>query len=86
MSEEISSHASAEAKILGDLELAVRAGAAKALKARAAVQRLRAAEGTSSAGEQFPNVTIQSGEAAVAGRLASAFELLADEIELEAGQ
>ena len=76
----------AEAKILRDIELAVRAGAAKALKARAAVQRLRAVDGTSSAGEQFPHIVIQTGEAAVAGRLASAFELLATEIELEAGQ
>ena len=43
-----------EAKILSDIELAIRAGAAKALKARAAVQRLRAADGTSSAGEKYP--------------------------------
>ena len=32
-----------EAKILGDIELAVRVGAAKALKARAALQRRKAA-------------------------------------------
>jgi hypothetical protein len=76
----------AEAKVDRDIELAVRAGAAKALKARAAVQRLRAVDGTSSAGAQFPNVIIQTGEAAVAWRLASAFEVLAAEIESEAGQ
>jgi hypothetical protein len=69
-----------------EIELAVRAGAARALRTRAAVQRLRAVDGTSSAGEQFPNVVIQTGEAAVAGRLASAFEALATEIESEAGQ
>ncbi|MFZ2106262.1 MAG: hypothetical protein WAV18_12955 [Roseiarcus sp.] len=74
----------AEAKVLSEIERAVRAGAARALRARAAVQRKKGTDGTSSAGEQFPNVAIQSGEAAVAGRLARAFDLLADEIESEA--
>jgi hypothetical protein len=71
------------AKALRDIELAVRAGAAKALKARAAVQRQLAADGTSTAGEKYPHIVIQTSEAAVAGRLASAFELLAGEIESE---
>ena len=71
----------AEAKVLGDIELAVLAGATRALRARAAVQRQKAADGTSSAGERHPNIVIRTGEAAVAGRLASAFELLAGEIE-----
>jgi hypothetical protein len=73
----------AEAKILGEIEIAIRAGAARALRARASQQRQKAAEGTSTAAEKFPDVIIQTGEAAVAGRLASAFELLADEIESE---
>jgi hypothetical protein len=76
----------AEAKILRDIELALRAGAAKALKARAAIQRLRATDGTSSAGEQFPDVTIRTGEAAVAARLAATLEQIADEIESEAAR
>ena len=83
MSGEISFPTGAEAKILSEIDLAIGAGAARALRARAAVQRRKAADGTSSAGEQFPDVTIQTGEAAVAGRLASAFELLAGEIESE---
>jgi hypothetical protein len=74
------------AKALRDIELAVRAGAAKALKARAAIQRLRATDGTSSAGEQFPDVTIRTGEAAVAARLAATLEQIADEIEAEAAR
>jgi hypothetical protein len=74
------------AKALRDIELAVRAGAAKALKARAAIQRLRATDGTSSAGEQFPDVTIRTGEAAVAARLAATLEQIADEIESEAAR
>ena len=35
-------------------------------------------------GRNYPDVVIQTGEAAVAGRLASAFEALAAEIESEA--
>jgi hypothetical protein len=77
---------SPEAKVLSEIEIAVRAGAARALRTRASIQRQKAGDCTSSAGQQFPNVMIQTGEAAVAGRLASAFELLAAEIESEAGQ
>ena len=76
----------AEAKVLSDIEFAVCAGAACALRARAALQRKKACDGTSSAGERHPSIVIQTGEAAVAGRLASAFELLADEIESEAAR
>jgi hypothetical protein len=65
------------------IELAVRAGAARALRARAALQRKKAAGGTSSAGEQFPNVVIQTGEAAVAANLAATFERIAYEIEAD---
>lgn len=70
-----------EAKILSEIERAIVAGAAKALKARAAVQRLRAADGTSTGGERYPSITIRTGEAAVASRLAATFEVIAGEIE-----
>ena len=49
-------------------------------------QRQRAADGTSSAGEQFPDVAIRTGEAAVAARLAATLEQIADEIEAEAAR
>ena len=75
-----------EAKILSEIERAIVAGAARALRAKAAVQLRKAADGTSTAGEKYPDVVIRTGEAAVAGRLASAFELLAGEIELDTGQ
>ena len=71
----------AEAKALGDIERGVRAGAARALRTRAAIQRQRAADGTSTGGDKNPSIVIQTGEAAVAARLVGAFELLADEIE-----
>jgi hypothetical protein len=80
------SSSNSETNTVRDVELAVVAGATSALRARAAVQRQRAADGTSSAGEQFPDVVIQTGEAAVAARLAATFERLAAEIETEAGQ
>jgi hypothetical protein len=76
----------AEAKVLRDIELAIYAGATRALRARAAVQRQKAAEGTSSAGSRFSDVTIQTGEAAVAARLAATFERVAYEIESEAAR
>ena len=75
-----------EAKTFSEIELAVRAGAAKALKARAAVQRLRAADGTSSAGDHFPGVLVRSPEAAMAANLAAAFERIAAEIEAGSAQ
>jgi hypothetical protein len=73
----------AEAKVLSEIELAVRVGAAKALKARAAVQREKAADGTSTAGEKYPDVVIRTGEAAVAARLADEFERVAAEFDGE---
>ena len=63
-----------------DIELAICVGAAKALKGRAALQRQKAADGTSSAGDHFPAVLVRSPEAAVAANLADAFERLADEM------
>ena len=71
----------AEAKVLNEIELAIRAGAARALRARAAVQRRKAADGTSTAGEKYPDVIIRTGEAAVAEKLAATFERIAAEIE-----
>jgi hypothetical protein len=73
----------AEAKALGEIDRAVRAGAARALRTRADLQRLRAAEGSSSAGEKYPDVVVRSPEAAMAANLADAFERIA--IEIEAG-
>lgn len=64
-----------------EIDHAIRDGAARVLRTRANIQRQKAADGTSSAREQFPNVVIQTGEAAVAARLAGAFEQLAEEIE-----
>ena len=71
----------AEAKVLSDIEFAVCAGAACALRARAALQRKKASDGTAAAGEQFPDVVIRTGEAAVAEKLAATFERIAAEIE-----
>jgi hypothetical protein len=70
-----------DAKALNDIEIAVRAGAARALRARAAVQRQLAADGTSAAGEKYAGVIIRTGEAAVAARLTTMFEQIADDIE-----
>jgi hypothetical protein len=62
----------AEAKILNEIELAIRVGAAKAL--RASRQRQKAADGISTAGDHFPSVIIRAPEAATAANLADAFE------------
>jgi hypothetical protein len=66
---------------LDEIELVVRAGAARALRKRAAVQRQLAADGTSSAGEKCAGVIIRTGEAAVAARLTTMFEQIAADIE-----
>ena len=49
-----------------ELETAIRAAVAHALRRRAAVQHQRAADGSGSAGDQFPQVVIRTGEAATA--------------------
>ena len=72
-----------EAKILSEIELAVRSGAARALRTRAAVQRQRASDGIAAVGDKFPGLVIRSPEAAMAEKLADAFERLATEIESE---
>jgi hypothetical protein len=45
-----------EAKALSEIELAIRAGAVRALRTRADRQRQKAVGGTSSAGDRFPNI------------------------------
>ena len=74
------------APLYDEIELAIRDGAARPLRTRANEQRRKAADGTSSAGEKYPYVTIQTGEAAVAARLAATFERVAYEIESEAAR
>ena len=69
------------APLYDEIELAIRDGAARPLRTRANEQRRKAADGTSSAGEKYPYVTIQTGEAVVAARLADEFGRIADEIE-----
>ena len=60
-----------------------RAGAARALRARASPQRSKGADGFTAAGEKFPEIIVRSPEAAMAANLADAFERIA--IETEAG-
>ena len=69
---------------LDSIELAIRAGAVRALRTRAGKQRQRAAGGIAVAGDHFPGVRVRSPEAAMAANLANAFERIADEIESEA--
>ena len=71
---------------LDSIELAIRAGAVRALRTRAARQRQKAAGGIAVAREQFSNVIVRSPEAAMAANLADAFERIAAEIEAEAPQ
>jgi hypothetical protein len=72
------------ASLPDQIELAICAGAARALRTRAAVQRQMAADGTSSAGDRFPTIVVRSPEAAMAANLADAFLRIADGIEAEA--
>ena len=63
------------------IELAIRAGAVRALRTSADRQRQKAAGGIAAAGDHFPGVMVRSPEAAMAANLADAFERIADEIE-----
>ncbi len=63
------------------IETAIRAGAARALRKRAAVQRGKAAAGIIPAGEHFPNIVIRSPEAALANDLADGLERIASDLE-----
>jgi hypothetical protein len=69
--------------VADDLEQAIVAGAMIALRNRALFQRKLAAEGTSSAGEKYPNVTIRSPEAVCAVNLAEDWSAIADALEME---
>jgi len=66
-----------------NIELAIFAGAVRALRARADRQRQKAAGGIAAAWNHFPGVMVRSPEAAMAANLAAEFERLADEIEAE---
>jgi len=68
------------------LEDAITARVAAALRRRGAVQRQRAADGTSSPGESFPHIEIRSPEAALALKLAADFDAIAVEIEAGLGR
>jgi hypothetical protein len=60
---------------------AIAAGVVMALRKRAVLQRQRAAEGTSTAGEKFPSVLLRTPEAACASMLAADWDAIADELE-----
>ena len=70
-----------EAKVLGEIELAIGGAAVRALRARVDKQRKKVADGSSIAGDS--GVLVRSPEAAMATKLADAFEGLAAEIEAE---
>jgi hypothetical protein len=65
------------------LESAIRAGAARALRDRAAAQRSKAVEGTIPLGDDFPGIVIRSPEAALADSLADGLERIASDLESE---
>jgi hypothetical protein len=64
-------------------EAAIVAGAVSALRKRATAQAAIASGGTAAAGDGFLNVTIRTGNATIAGRLAVGLARLADELEAE---
>jgi hypothetical protein len=69
---------------LDSIELAILAGAVRAIRTRAGRQRGKAAGGIAAAGD--PGVVVRSPEAAMAANLADAFERIAEEIEPGAPQ
>jgi len=74
--------ADAEAKVLSEIELAIRAGVACALRVRAPFDGGRPLTALPS-GDRFPGVVVRSPEESMAANLADAFERIA--IEIEAG-
>jgi hypothetical protein len=64
-------------------ELAVKAGATKALRARASAQREKAATGITNGGEKFPNIRVIASEAAAALRIAADLDAIANELANE---
>jgi hypothetical protein len=76
-----------ENKVPEYLDQAIAAGAARALRNRAARQRERTTAWTAiTTDSRGQPVLIASGEAAIAARLADEFEALADDIEGEGGK
>jgi hypothetical protein len=69
------------ADALHEIELAIRAGAVRAIRTRADRQRQKAAGGIAPAGDHFPSIIIRTPEAPMAANLADAFECLAAEFE-----
>jgi len=69
--------------ILDAIETAFHSGAVQALRKRAALQRQRAADGITPAGEHAPGLMLRSPEAALALCLAAGLESIAAEIEAE---
>ena len=69
------------AAVADPLEAAIIAGAARALRRRAAAQRTGAAAKTFPAGPKYPGVMVATGEARIAAGLASVLARLADEID-----
>jgi hypothetical protein len=69
---------------LDAIETAIRGGVEHALRKRAAVQRQRAADGTTPAGVHAPDLMLRSPEAALAQHLAADLESIAAEIEADA--
>ena len=63
------------------LEVAIRAGAVRALRRRAAAQRGTAAAGIIPAGEHFPGIVIRSPEGALANNLADGLERIANDLD-----
>ena len=74
------------ADALHEIELAIRAGAVRALRMRADKQRQKAVDGIAAAGPISPSVIIRSPEAAMLPNLADAFERLAAVIEAGASR
>ena len=64
------------------IEVAIRAGTARALRKRAAAQRAIAAEGTALLGDRFPGAVLRTPEAALANNLAAGLERIADDLEI----
>ena len=70
-----------DAKQVDPIEVAIRAGAASALRNRVAVQRRKAAEGIFPIEGQSAGTVIRSPEAALADKLADGFERIADDLD-----
>jgi hypothetical protein len=70
-------------KSLDLLDVAVKAGAIRALQNRAVAKREEAASGITNGGEKYPNVRVTASEAAAALRISADLSSIADELEAE---